>query len=164
MASLPFDQLLRNLCGLGSGSSSEGETPGSPWWQCLPPRFSAEDAEDLRKQEARLRSEYAAAGRTVPLSQRPPPLDISNVPARLRDFLEDDVPAGGSRYNRFGMIVTPETTPPPRARFPSPEFSIFTRTRSKTKRAMVPRTFPSCPAPASSSQACSSQAKKQRRS
>ena len=59
---------------------------------------------------------------------------------RLRSFFED-----GTGYEQFGVIVVPTASPPARVREDLP---IFTRTRARTRRAAVPRSFPTCPSPA----------------
>ena len=57
-------------------------------------------------------------------------------------FFED-----GTGFEQFGVIVVPNAYPQARVRELDFPCSIFTRTRSRTQRAAVPRSFPSCPSP-----------------
>ena len=71
------------------------------------------------------------------------------MPEHLREFIEDeDLPEGMNRFERFGVVTVSNVLPPARVREPDFPCSIFTRTRSRTQRAAVPRSFPSCPSPA----------------
>ena len=65
---------------------------------------------------------------------------------RLRAMLADGI----GPFNTWNVIVVPNQGPP--ARVCEPQFSVFTRTRTRTKRAAEHGSFPMCPSPFSKRQ------------